>query len=162
MDLREQIADYTANAMDGKDIESIVDTNEELEFGGIIASKGTHNAKDDGGPGRNITGSRCDGDKTSDGTRAPTNCTPLTLETVINNHPCKPTDRSRKIGYNAGHGGTEIAAKSTTTVESEPTEPEEDGSKNDVGDVVGTVVEFVSSVATAFAQHDGVGKGGGT
>jgi len=162
MDVREQIANNTTDAVDSKDIEGIIDTNEELEFGGIITSQCADNAKDDGRPGRNVTRGGSDGNETSDGTGAPTDSTPLTFETVIKNHPCKSADGSRKIGNNAGHGCSEIAAQCTTTVEPEPTKPEENGSEDDVGNIVRSVVEFVSPVATALAQHDRVCKGGGT
>jgi len=162
MEVREQVTNDTTNAVDSKDIEGIVNTDEVLEFGGIITGECTDNAKDDSGPGRNVAAGRSDGNETSDGTRAPTNGTPLAIETVVNNHPCKPTHRSRKIGNNAGHSRSEIATECTTTVESEPTEPEENGSEDDVGDIVWSVVEFVSSMTTALAQHDRVGKGSGT
>ena len=159
MEVREQVTNDTTNAVDSKDIEGIVNTDEVLEFGGIITGECTDNAKDDSGPGRNVAAGRSDGNETSDGTRAPTNGTPLAIETVVNNHPCKPTHRSRKIGNNAGHSRSEIATECTTTVESKPSEPEEDCSENDMSNVVRTIIQFVGSVTTSFTEHDGISEG---
>lgn len=48
------VADQTAHAVDGKDIESIVDTEEELDLGGIVGAGSTEDTKDDSSPRRNV------------------------------------------------------------------------------------------------------------
>ena len=73
---------------------------------------------------------------------------------VINQNPCKSSNRSCKICDNASHRGTKIASETTATIESEPSEPEEYCSENDVGNVVGTIFVFFGSVITTLAQQD--------
>lgn len=48
------VADQATDAVDGKDIKSIVDTEEELDLGGIIGAGSTENTKDDSSPRRNV------------------------------------------------------------------------------------------------------------
>jgi hypothetical protein len=51
--------------MNRKDIEGIINAQNEFQFGGIVASDRSDNAKDDSSPGGNKSGTRCDGDETS-------------------------------------------------------------------------------------------------
>jgi hypothetical protein len=161
-DIRQEIADDTADTMDGKDIKGIIHANEVLEFGRVVARNGTDDTKDNSRPGRDVTGRRSDGNETSDGTRAPADSRPFAFKSEIDQDPCKSTDGGSKISDDASHGSTKVAAERGTTVESEPTEPEEDGSEDDVRDIVRSVVKFMGAVSTALAQHDGIGEGGGT
>ena len=48
------VADQTTDAVDSKDIKSIVDTEEELDLGGIVGAGSTEDAKDDSSPRRNV------------------------------------------------------------------------------------------------------------
>ena len=156
--IREKIADHSANTVDSEDIEGIIDADEELEFGGIIARECTDDTKDDSRPGRDVTGGGGNGNETCNGARAPTDSTPFAFKTVIDQNPGKSTDRCSKIGDDASHRGAKVTSESGTTVEAEPSEPEEDCSENDVSHVVGSVVELVSSVSTAFPKHDRIGE----
>lgn len=158
--VREKIASETANTVDSEDIESIVNANEEFELGSIIASESADNTENNRRPGRNVTGGGGNCDKTSDGTRAPTDGTPLAFESVINQNPSKSAYRSCKIGDDTCHSSSEVAAKSTTAIESEPTEPQEDCSKNDVSDIMGTINKLSGSVTATFSQHNRVCEGG--
>jgi hypothetical protein len=81
--IREQIANHTTNTMEGEDIESIVNLDEELEFGAVIAGTRADHTEDDSGPRWDVAGSRGNSNEPSNRTRAPANGTPLTLETVI-------------------------------------------------------------------------------
>lgn len=67
------------------------------------------------------------------------------------------------MGDDAGHDGTQVGAKSTAAVETEPTDPEEHGSENDVCDVVRAVRQaVVLAVPGTLAKHQGVGERGST
>lgn len=65
------------------------------------------------------------------------------------------------MGDNAGHDGAQVGGERTAAVEAEPANPEEDGAKDDVGDVVRTVGQAAGVVvAGALAEHQRVGQGG--
>lgn len=144
--------------MDSKDIKSIINPNEEFEFGCKVASKSSDDTENNSRPRRDETRGGGDGNETCDGTRAPTNSTPFAFKSVVDDDPSEATDGGGKISDDASHARAEVAAKGTATIESEPTEPEENCAKNDVGHVVGSVVELVGSMATSLAQHDGISE----
>lgn len=48
------VADQTTDAVDSKDIKSIVDTEEELDLGGIVGARSAEDTKDDSSPRRNV------------------------------------------------------------------------------------------------------------
>ena len=50
----EDVADETTNGMFSKDIKSIIDAEDELELGGIVAGRASDNAVDDGSPSGNL------------------------------------------------------------------------------------------------------------
>ena len=50
----QDVADEAADAVDGKDVEGIVDAQDELELGGVVSEGGAEDPKDDGGPGGDI------------------------------------------------------------------------------------------------------------
>lgn len=158
----EEVADYTADAVLRKDIESVIDLQPVLDLRGIIASRRTDDTEHDGRPWRDVTGCRRDGDEPGNSSGTETHGGPLTLKSVIKKHPCHASDTGGQIGHDTGHDGTHVGAESRTAVKSEPAEPEEDGSEDDVCDVVGSVVEFSRAVTSSFAEHDGVGQGGGS
>lgn len=108
----EDVADETANGVLSKNIQSIVDSEEELELGGIVGACGSDNTIDDSGPGGDITGARSDGNETGDDTRAETNSRPLALETVIKDTPGDTSDASCEVGYNGGHDSAEVGSQS--------------------------------------------------
>ena len=83
----EDVAGETSNGVNGENIQSIVDTNKELELRGIIARSGADDAEDYRGPHRNVTGPRGDANKTSDDTRTEAHSRPLALQTVIQQTP---------------------------------------------------------------------------
>ena len=161
-DTSQQVTDDTANTVLSKHIESLIDTEQELELGSKVAADTTDNTKDDSRPGRDITRSRGDGDETSNGTGAEADSAPLPLQTVIEQDPGQAADASSDVGDDAGHDGTEVGGEGAAAVEAEPADPEEHSPQNDVGDVVGAVGQAVDLVvAVALAEHEGVGKGGG-
>lgn len=148
--------------MNSINIKSIVNAHDVLELGAVVASSGTNNAEDDSRPGWDETRSRSDGNETSDDTGAETNGGPLLLESVVEETPGDTSNGSSQVGDNGSHDSTEVSTQGRTGVESEPSDPEEDGTDNDVSDVVRAVVEFVSTVTTTLAEHQRVGESGGT
>lgn len=67
------------------------------------------------------------------------------------------------MGDDAGHDGTQVRAERAATVETEPSDPEEHGSEDDVGNVVRSVWKAVVLVVScASAEHQGVGERGST
>jgi hypothetical protein len=49
------IANQTADTVNCKDIESVVDSEEEFELGSIVRASGAYNTKDDSSPRRDIS-----------------------------------------------------------------------------------------------------------
>ena len=49
-----EVADYAADAVDGEDVEGVVDLDQVLELGGEVAGDGADDAEDDGGPGWDV------------------------------------------------------------------------------------------------------------
>ena len=143
----------------GENIESIVNAKNKLELGGKVANDAADDTKDNGGPGRHVTGSRGDGNQTSNDTAAEANSAPLLFEPVIKQAPSQPTDTGSNVRNDAGHDGAHVCAERAAAVEAEPADPEEDGTQHDVGDIVGTVWQTVDLVvAGALAEHQRVGK----
>lgn len=128
--------------------------------GTYVSTCGTNNTIDDSSPSGNETRTGSDGYETSNDTGAETNSGPLALKTVIQNTPGDASNTSSQVGDHGSHDRTEVGSQCGTGVESEPTNPQEDGSDDNVCDVVRAVVQLVSTVATTLAQHDRVCEGG--
>ena len=96
-----------------------------------------------------------DGNQTRDSARAEPNSGPLALQAVIPEHPGDSTDRGSEVGDDTGRGCADVRSQGATTVKSEPTEPEEDGSDNNVCGVVGLVGEFLGSITGPPSEVDG-------
>lgn len=149
--------------MDGEDIESLVNTHVELQLGRKVAADAAHNAENHGGPGSDVTGGGSNSDQTADSAGAETNHGPLLLKAVVEQGPSNTSNGSSQVSNDAGHDSAEVSGESGTTVETEPTNPEEYSSEDDVGDVVGSVRQTgVLGVASSLANHDGEGEGRGT
>lgn len=162
-DTRHDVACHTADAVDGKDVEGIVDANEELELGGKVAANGTDDADDEAAPGSDETRSGRNRNKTGNGAGAEANRAPFLLQAVVEQDPSDTADGGGQVGDEAGHDGADVHAQGGTTVEAEPADPEEDGADDDVCDAVGAVREAVVLVVSgALAEHDAVGEGAST
>ena len=154
----EDVADDATDAVLGEDVESVIDSDPELDLGGEIAAGGAYDTEDNRRPGGNVSGRGRDGNETSDGTRTEADGRPLPLETIIEDAPCHTADGGSKIGYDASHDGAHVGTKGATAVEAEPSDPQEHGPEDYVGHVVRAVVELVSSVTTSLAKHDREGE----
>lgn len=158
----EEVSDDTTDTVDSIDIKRIVNTQDILELGTVVASSSTDNTKDNSGPGWDETRSRSNGNETSNNTGAETDGGPLLLESVVKKTPGDTSNGSGQVGHNGGHDSAEVSTQGRTGVESEPSDPEENGTNDNVGDVVRAVVELVSTVTTTLAEHQGVGESSGT
>jgi hypothetical protein len=157
-DTSQQVANNSANTMLSKDIKGVVDMDEELELGGIVACGSTDDSVDDGSPWGDISRTWSDSDKASNDARAEADGRPLLLKTVVKQAPSDSTDSSSDVGNQTGHDSTNICGTSRTTVESKPSDPEEDSAENDMSDVMWAVVEFMSSVSASLSEHERVGQ----
>jgi len=152
------VADETTNGVFSENIKSIIDTEDEFELGCVVSSCGTDNTIDNCRPGRDEAGPWRDSNKAGNDTGAETNSGPFALKTIIKDTPCDTSNAGSQVSNNSGHDSAHVGGKSRTSVESEPTNPEEDGSDDNVCHVVGAVVQLVGAVPSALAQHDGVCK----
>lgn len=67
------------------------------------------------------------------------------------------------MSHNTSHNGAQVRAESTTTVEAEPADPEEDRPENHVCYIVWAVWKTVGPVVSSTpAQHEGIGKSSST
>lgn len=65
--------------------------------------------------------------------------------------------------HNACHDCTQVGRKSTTAVETKPSNPEEDGTQDDVRNIVWSVGKTVDlGVASSLAQHERHSESGGS
>ena len=156
----QSIPGETTDGVHGKDIESVVDAEHKLELGGVVAGHGADGAKDDGGPGGDVTRAGRDGDEAGDDAGAEADGGPLALETVVEQTPGEAADGGGEVGGDGGHDGAQVGGGGRAGVEAEPTDPEEDGAEHDVGDVVRPIVELVRAVAAPLAEHERVRERG--
>lgn len=152
--------DHTSHTVRGEDVESLVDVEQELELGGKVGTDGSEETNSDGSWSTNVTRSRGDTNKTGDGTGAETDSGELFLESPVEQHPGDGTDRSGEVGNDTGLNSSEVGRESRSTVEAEPSEPEEHRAEDDVGGVVGLVGESLGTVSSSFTKVDGDSKGG--
>lgn len=159
-DAGQDVADHAAYAVDGKDVEGIVNVENEFELGGQVAAHAATHSNDDGTPRGNETRGRRDGDQSRDGPRAEANSAPFLLQAVVDKHPNDATNGSREISDIASHDSADVDAEAGASVEPEPSNPEEDGAKDNIGDTVRAVWQAVhTAVSRALAEHDAVCEG---
>lgn len=150
----EEIADYTANTVHGKNIKSIIDANEELELGCKVAASAAHDANDYCAPGRHEACGGRDGDEAGDGTGAEANGAPFLLEAVVEENPDNTGAAGGEMRDVASYQGADVHCQDRAAVEAEPADPEEDGAEEDVGDAVRTVGKaVVSAISGTLAEH---------
>lgn len=148
---RQDIADDTADCVDRKNVESIVAAEEILELGSIVAGDATAHAKNNSRPRGYKAGSGSNANQASNDTRAETHSRPLALQAIVDQTPGDAAGASSEVSDDSGHDGTQVGGEGGTGIESEPSYPEEDGSDDNVGDIVRPVVEFLGAVAPSLA-----------
>jgi len=155
-------SNHSTDTVRGKDVKSLVNTEEELELGCEITSGSSDESDSDSGRSTDETSSGSDTDETSDSSGAESDNRPLSFKSVIPKHPGKTTDRGGKVGNDTSHTSSHVGTESGSTVESEPAEPKEDCAENDIGSVVGLVGESLGSVSPSLAEVECDGEGSGT
>lgn len=153
---RAQIADQATNRVHGKDIQSVVNTEQEFQFRSVITRNAGEHAVDDGAPGGHEPRSRCDGDQTGDDAGAEAHGRPFLLQPIVEQTPGDAADTRCQVGDHGSHDGAHRSAQCRTSVEAEPTHPQEDGANDDLSDIMGPEVQLVSAVPAAFAEHQRV------
>jgi len=153
------VADDTTNGVSSEDIEAIIVVKEELELGCPIASSATKDTKGNSSGGADESRAGSDGNETGDGSGAEADNRPLPLKTPIPEHPGKTADGSSEVGDDASLDSAQVGTESRSSVESEPSEPEEDSAKDNVGGVMGLVGKTLSSVSAALSEVKGDSEG---
>lgn len=157
-----EATDHAANPVRSKDIESLINANEKLELGGKVTGDGGNRTDGKSSWGTDVASSRGDTDQTRNSTGAEANSGPFAFKPVVQEHPDQTTDRGRKVGDDTSLNSPQVGRKSGTTIEAEPTEPEENGADNNESSVVGLVGESFSAVASTLAEVQGDSKRGST
>ncbi len=116
-----------------------------------VCTSTSDNTIDDRRPSRNETRTRSDSHKTSNDTGAKANSRPLSLETIITKAPGNSSNAGRQVSDHGCHDSTHVGCKSGTSVEAKPTDPEENRSDNDVCNIVGTIIQLLGTVTSAFS-----------
>ncbi|CRK19747.1 hypothetical protein BN1708_000412 [Verticillium longisporum] len=158
---RQNVAHEAANAMHGKNVEGVIDAQEELELGGVVGKRRTARAEDERRPERHVARAGRDGDETGDDAGTEADGGPLALEAVVEHTPRDATDAGRQVRHAGRHDGPQVGGQGRSGVEAEPADPEEDGADDNVGDIVGAIVELVRAVATTLAEHHRVRESSG-
>lgn len=153
-----EVTNESTNSMDGKDVQGVVAVNQVLELGCVIASNASDHSEDDSSPSGNVTRTRCDSDQSGHHTTAEADSRPLSLKAVVQETPSDTADGGCKVGDHSSHDSAHIGGKCTTSVESNPSKPQENGSNNDVSYVVRAEVELMSAMTLAMAQHERISE----
>jgi len=145
-----------------EDVKTVVDAKPVIDVLKKSADNGSQESDHGSEPRVNITSSRSNTDKTSNGTLASTNNREATLVTDgINKNPTKDTSRGSNLGVEGSHHTTNGSVKSTSTVEAEPTKDNEDGADKHEGRVV-RLVFSVMILGGSLAESQSVSKSGPT
>ena len=131
-----------------------------LTLGGKVTNCSSHDTKNDRGPWSDETGGWSSSDETRDTSGTPSDHGPLAGESPIKKNPGDGTKHGSQVGVPASHGSTHVGTESRSTVEAQPTEPEEDGSESNKRNVVWTEVQH--HLLLTAAENHGVCKSGQT
>ena len=136
--------------MNSKDVERIVASEKVLELRSVVASNTTANTEDDSSPGGDVSRSGGDGYETSDYSRAETNSRPLAFQTVVNQAPGNSTNAGSEVGAYSRHDSAKVSRQGGARVEAKPSNPEKDGADDDMCNVMGAVVELLSTMTASL------------
>lgn len=99
-----------------------------------------------------------DADQTGDGARAGTDDGEAALGAdVVDEDPAEDAEGGGGVGVEGGQHGADGAVQRGTAVETEPSEPDEDGADEDESGVVSAAVDLVA-LGEALAEDEGVCK----
>lgn len=125
-------------------------------LGGEVANHTSSDTENDAGPRGQETRSGRSSDETRDSTGAPADHGPLASQAPIEENPSCGSEHGSDVGVPAGNDSAEVGTEGATTIEAQPTKPEEDGAEGDEGDVVGAEVEH--HLLLAAAKDPGIGE----
>lgn len=132
-----------------EEIESVINADEMLDLGSVIACRGGDNTKDDTGPQWDKARAGGGSHETGNRTGAETNHGVLFLDSVIEQTPDNTTGGCGDAGVEGSIYGSEVGAKGRTGIETDPSEPEHECAEGDEGDVVWTEVDELALVSTS-------------
>lgn len=159
-------ANPSANSVESKHIETVVDSEEMLEGSGVVAANSGDDSNGNGSVNGNETGGRSDTDKTSNGTRAHADSGPSSVKAdIVEEEPGHGTNTGSQVGVDKGISSSNGSVTGRTTVESKPAKPEENGAKDGGGDRVR--LEHWEALAlgigvVSLSANKSIGKGTGT
>ncbi len=149
---RQQRSDVTSEGVDREDIHHIVDAHRTLQNGGKVRYNSRNDTDQQSSRHADESGSWSDGNQTSNSTGAETDNRPLALQTEIKEHPSQTSSRRSEVGRVDRHSGTKIRTESGSTVETDPTHPEESGTENNVRNVVRLEEQSFGTVTVTRAK----------
>ena len=175
-DAGEDETDDTSNTVTSVDIHGVVEVEVAFEGREDVGEDRGDDTDEEGGGSSDVSSCRIEsesakqggrrrqkrrtsgsnGDETDNGTGAEADGGPLALETVVHEHPGDGGGGSSEVGVDDGEGGFEVRGEGTSPVESEPADPEEDGTEEDVGDVVRLEGESFRPESSSLAEIDRV------
>lgn len=143
-----------------KDIKCIINSQPVLELRAVIAGNSAYDTENWRGPCGDETRCRGDGNKTCDSARAESDRGPFFVEAIIEEHPGHTSAARSSVSDEASHDSTHVCRQGGAAVEAEPANPEENGTKDDMRHVMGSVWETVGiGVSRSLAKHNAVCEG---
>ena len=150
--------DNPRQGVHGENVHDVVAPHLVLEPGAQVGHDGTDETDQSGRGDRDESGGRGNGDQTSNSAGAEPNHRPFPLEPKVHNHPDNRTDRSGEVGVENGQSGFERGGKARSTVETQPADPEEYRTEDDLRDVLGLEEDTFGPVVSPFTDKVRVGK----
>lgn len=150
-------ADHAGDAVLREHIHSIVNAEVVLDLGSVVANNTRADTEDDRSPWWDETGSRGSSNETRNQTGTETDHRPLLSKTEIEKSPGNGRHDGGQVGVPASHNSTKVGAESGSTVESQPSEPKQNGTESDERDVVRTEVEH--HLFLTLSENERVGQG---
>jgi hypothetical protein len=132
----------------------------EHTLGSKVSNNTRGDTEDDGCPRSDETGGGSGSDETGDSTGAPADHGPLAGKTPIEKNPGHRGEHGGEVGVPASHGSAKVGTEGRSTVEAQPSEPQENGAEGDEGDVVRTEVKH--HLLLAATEDHRVGEGTAT
>ena len=158
-DARKEGSDHATNTVKLEDIHALVDAQPLVDVLAQRADSACDEADEACNPRGDVTGRGGDADKTGDGARASTNKREVALGAdVFDEGPAQYAKASGSVGVEYSHHRSDRSVEGRSTVEAEPSEPDEAGTDEDEGGIVGLVVDLVAFVG-ALAEDEGVCEG---
>jgi len=157
-DTGEERADHAADTVELEDVHALIDLDPLVDVLAEGADGAGEETNESGNPEGNVSSSRSDTDETGDSTRASTHNGEMALGTdVLYHNPAEHTERGSGVGVEGSDHRADGAVERTTSIEAEPSKPDEHGSNEDECGVVGFSVNLVALVET-LAEDKGVGE----